>query len=128
MAIKYELGLRTRKAYETGNKTELEKLARYDYVKVEKLIKIYGEAFEKQWLVDNKPHGFDIQHHRIGALIYRTSACRKRILDYTKGKINRIEELEEELLPYRNKEESTNINRAPMFATTNIIHQNSVPQ
>ncbi len=33
------------------------------------MIDIYGRAFEKQWFRDNKPHGFDLQDHRIGALL-----------------------------------------------------------
>ena len=127
MAIKYELGLKTRKAYEAGDKAELERLAKSEYVKVEKLIRIFGRAFERQWFTDNKPHGFDVQDHRIGALIYRTDACRRRILEYVNGKIERIDELEEKLLPYGNEGESTNINRAPLYATANLIHFHSVP-
>ena len=127
MAIKYELGLRTRKAYEAGNKEELEALAKDEYVRVEKLIRIYGKAFERQWFADNKPHGFDVQEHRLGALLYRTESCRRRILDYTSGRIDRIEELEEALLPYRNHERSTNINRAPLYSTVNIIYMGNVP-
>ena len=127
LAIKYELGLRTRKAYEAGDKAELERLARNEYVKASKLIDVYGKAFEKQWFADNKPHGFDVQDHRIGALIRRTDSCRRRILDYVNGRIDRIEELEEELLPYRKEQESTNINRAQLFSTVNIIDMGSVP-
>ena len=126
MAIKYELGLKTRKAYEANDKTELERLAKDEYIKVEKLIRIYGRAFEKQWFCDNKPHGFDVQDHRIGALLYRTEACRRRLLEYTGGKIDRIEELEEALLPFRNKEESTNINKSLLYSTVNIVHHSSV--
>ena len=120
MAIKYELGLRTRKAYEAGDKAELEGLARNEYVKVEGLIRAYGRAFEKQWFTDNKPHGFDIQDHRIGALLYRTDSCRRRILNYTSGKIDRIEELDEALLPFRNKEGSISFNSPSLCSTVNI--------
>ncbi|MBQ8850679.1 MAG: hypothetical protein IJ011_10135, partial [Clostridia bacterium] len=59
----------------------------------EKLIRVYARAFEKQWFYDNKPHGFDVQDHRLGALLYRTESCRRRILDYTSGRIDRIEQL-----------------------------------
>ena len=127
MAIKYELGLKTRNAYEAGDKAELLRLAKNEYVQVEKLIKVFGRAFERQWFTDNKPHGFDVQDHRLGALIYRTDACRRRILDYTSGKIDRIEELDEALLPFRNKEESTNVNKAMLNSTVNIVHMSSVP-
>lgn len=127
MAIKYELGLRTRRAYEAGDKDELSRLAKNEYVQVAKRIDIFAKAFEKQWFADNKPHGFDVQDHRIGALLRRTDACRRRILDYVNGKIDRIDELEETLLPYRDSEESTMINRACVFATANIIHMGHVP-
>ena len=127
LAIKYDLGLRTRRAYEAGDKAELERLARNDYVNVAKLFSIYGKAFEHQWLFDNKPQGFDVQEHRIGALIYRTDSCRRRILDYVSGKIDRIVELEEELLPYRNAGESTNVNVATCYMTTGIMHHSAVP-
>ena len=126
LAIKYELGLRTRKAYEAKDKAELERLAKNEYVKVEKLIRIYGKAFEKQWFADNKPHGFDVQDHRIGALVYRTEACRRRILDYVSGKIDRIEELDEQLLPFGREKESIAFNNAPKNATVNIIHMGAV--
>ncbi len=67
-------------------------------------LKLFSKAFEKQWNLLNKPHGFDIQHHRSGGMIYRTDACRKRILDYVNGKIKRNDELEEALSPYGEKE------------------------
>ena len=127
MAIKYELGLKTRKAYEQGDKAELERLAKNEYVKVEKLLRVFGKAFEKQWFTDNKPHGFDVQDHRIGALLYRTEACRRRIIDYTSGKIERIEELDEVLLPYRSPQRSSNINKAPIYATVNITYMGNIP-
>lgn len=113
--------MRTRKAYEAGDKAELLRLAKNEYVKVAKLIDIFGRAFEKQWFADNKPHGFDVQDHRIGALIRRTDACRRRILDYTSGKIDRIEELDEKLLPYYEKEMSINKNKVIMTATCNMV-------
>ena len=127
LAIKYELGLRTRKAYEAGDKAELERLAKEEYKQVERLIIEFADAFEKQWFTDNKPHGFDVQDHRLGALIQRTKSCRRRILQYTSGKIGRIEELDEPLLPYCEAEESTTLNQAILNATVNSVHQGSVP-
>ena len=127
LAIKYELGLRTRRAYEAGDKAELERLAKNEYVKVAKLIDIYGKSFERQWMTDNKPHGFDVQDHNIGAIIRRTDACRRRILDYVNGNIDRIEELDEALLPYRSAQMSINLNVTNSFMTTNIASHSVVP-
>ena len=119
LAIKYDLGLRTRKAYEAGNKEELARLAKNEYAKLPSLINAYGRSFEKQWFRDNKPHGFDVQDHRIGALIRRTDACRRRILDYVEGRIDRIEELDQPLLPYRGAEESIHLNKSAIITTVN---------
>ncbi|MBQ2999734.1 MAG: hypothetical protein IJD64_04665, partial [Clostridia bacterium] len=77
-------------------------------------------AFEKQWMCENKACGFDIQHQRFGGLLFRLDACRKRILDYTDGKLDTIEELEEKLLPYGEAEESGMYNGV-CYSTTNIV-------
>ena len=109
-----------------ADKAELERLAKNEYTKLPKLIDTFGRAFEKQWFMDNKSNGFDVQDHRIGALIRRTDACRRRILDYVSGKIDRIEELDEALLPFRDAEQSTSLNVTPFLTTVNIVHHESV--
>ena len=71
---------------------------------------------------DNKHHGFDVQDRRIGGIIYRTKACRKRLLAYAKGETDRIEEPEAEVLPFRKKEGSINLNVASIYTTVNVPH------
>jgi hypothetical protein len=56
----------------------------------------------------------------------RTQSCRQRFLDYGKGKLDRIDELEETLLPYAQKGEVLNLNKAPLYSTVNIIYFGSV--
>ena len=124
LEIKYELGLKTRTAYELGDKDELKRLAENDYVEVRKRLTVFIKAFEKQWMSENKPHGFDVQEIRLGALLYRIDSCRRRILSYVNGKIERIEELDETLLPFRKKNTIFQFNQAPLIATVNSIHQN----
>ena len=126
LAIKYELGLRTRKAYEAGDRDTLKSLAEQEYVQVEKRIRTFAQAFAKQWMSENKPHGFDVQDLRIGGLLYRTESCRQRLLDFADGKLTRIEELDEPLLPFREKETSTNANRGGLFATVNVLYETSM--
>lgn len=127
LEIKYELGIRTRKAYQSGDKKTLEALAKNEYVEVEKRIRRYALAFEKQWFTDNKPHGFDVQDHHLGALLQRTDSCRRRLLAYTSGKIDRIDELETEILPYKRKEETTSFNNALMSSTVNLSYMGMNP-
>lgn len=126
LSIKYDLGLRTRLAYEKGDKQELKSLALKRYVKVYKLIEEFASVFKKQWFLDNKPHGFDIQEQRLGALLYRTKSCKNRILDYVNGKIDKIPELEEKLLPFGEKEKGTYLNKYPLASSVNSPHHNFV--
>ena len=124
LSVKYELGLKTRAAYKAGDKAELLRLAEEDYAKVIKLVNVFGRAFEKQWFCENKTCGFDVQDIRIGGLVRRLDACRRRLLDYAKGNIDRIEELEGELIPVNPGQpvgESISFNSYSRTATANIL-------
>lgn len=123
LTYKYTLGYKTRKAYEAGDKETLRSLAENDYRETEKRLRIFHAAFEKQWFTDNKTCGFDVQDLRLGGIIQRTSSCRRRILDYVNGRTDRIEELEQKLLPvFENKEAGMPvfINDPQQVMTTNV--------
>jgi len=120
MAVKYELGLRTRRAYEAGDKEALRRMANEDYPYVVRTVKAFAKAFEKQWYLENHPSGFDVQHMRLGGLILRTEACQKRILDYVNGKVDRIPELDEALLPFGGQEQSIDIYNVEKHMSPNV--------
>jgi hypothetical protein len=100
MEIKYDLSLRTRRAYESGDLEALRRLAKEDYAAVLRRVERFAKALERQWMRENKPCGFDVQHRRLGGLLLRTRACRARLLDYVCDRVPSIPELEEELLPF----------------------------
>ncbi len=104
LTYKYALGVKTREAYRKGDRQALQKLASEDYIMVEKRVKLFHDAFEKQWLYENNPCGFDIQDIRLGGLLQRVISCRKRLNDYLAGRVASIPELENELLPIPKKE------------------------
>ena len=103
MEIKYDLGVRTRAAYQDEDKKALKELIK-DYTKVEKALAAFYEAFKTLWFTENKPHGFDVQDIRLGGLMQRIRSCKARIKDYLAGKLDKIDELEEELLEYQNRD------------------------
>ncbi len=109
LEYKYELGTKTRKAYKEGSKAELVRLANEDYTEVCKRIRVFHSALEKQWYIDNKPSGFEVQDGRLGALWQRVDSCRRRLLAYADGKIERLEELEADILPFGSKPQGTPI-------------------
>lgn len=124
LSYKYALGVRTRKAYENKDKELLRSLANNDYVCVTRALRAFHKALQKQWFKDNKTSGFDVQDLRLGGIIQRTISCRQRILDYVNGKIEKIEELEETLLPFGGKEqgEAISFNNIAQIMTTNVYN------
>jgi len=124
LALKSNLGVRTRKAYELSDKEKIKQLID-DYDKLLVLIEDFYAAFEKQWMWENKPHGFDVQDIRIGGLIMRVRHNKQRLLQFVEGDIERIEELEEPLLDVncRPEDEKGQIyyNMWHKIATTNVI-------
>ena len=94
LEIKYDLGIRIYNAYGDKNFEEL-KLIDKDLTELLIRIDEFYNAFKAQWYLDNKPHGFDVQDIRIGGLIIRIESCKQRLMDFTDGKIQAIEELEE---------------------------------
>lgn len=97
LALKCDIGLSTRNAYKSGDKKLLETvLSRYDET-LEALEDFY-KCFERQWMWENKSHGFDVQDLRLGGLQQRIRHCKMILERYVHGEEQRIEELEEPLL------------------------------
>ena len=99
LAIKAELGIKTHEVYESRNKEELRVLIA-EYKKLQKKLDVLHKTFKKQWMKENKPHGFDVQDIRLGGLMCRVKSCEERLQELYDGKIDRIEELEEKQLDY----------------------------
>ena len=95
---KYELTVKTRKAYLSQDKAMLKKLVKYDYKMVLKYLDLFYEAFREQWYKENKPHGFEVQDARLGGLKQRLLNSRRILKEYAEGKLSSIPELEEEVL------------------------------
>ena len=106
MSIKYDLGKRTRIAYESEDKTALSMIIQ-DYEKAETLLGIFYEAFRKLWFQENKANGFEVQDIRLGGLKQRLIHCRNRLIEYVEGRIDCLPELEEVLDYFGNGKEYT---------------------
>ena len=82
-----------------GDKEELSRLAKEDYKELIKRVKAFHDTMERAWMTENKGYGFEIHSARLGGLCQRLDSCAKRLLSYVNGKIDKIEELEAEILP-----------------------------
>jgi hypothetical protein len=90
--------VRTRKAYQSDLRRELAEIAD-DYVEAERRLDDFFAAFSAQWHTVNKPFGFEVHCARLGGVKQRLAHCRNRLLAYLSGVIDRIEELQENILP-----------------------------
>ncbi|MBQ7935804.1 MAG: beta-N-acetylhexosaminidase [Clostridia bacterium] len=118
LSIKVNICTRTREAYESSNKADLDNVIA-DYKKMIKLTKRFYKSFRAQWFIENKPHGFDVQDIRLGGLICRIQACLERLCDYRDGKTTSIPELEEPIVPIT--EDVINYNSWRKNVSTNNI-------
>ncbi len=98
MALKYGFGVRLRKAYQEEDHRALIACMMECETLLEKMENFYT-AFEKQWHMENKPHGFDIQDLRLGGAMRRMEHVKRKISQYLHGATDRIPELEETILP-----------------------------
>lgn len=105
LAVKNDLGVRTREAYMSGSKERLKALIA-DYKTTERRLNSFLDNFRKQWLLENKPFGLEVQETRLGGLAARIRSCKERIESYISGSIGIIEELEENILDPECKESS----------------------
>ncbi len=97
LSLKYELGLKTRAAYSSGNKDALKGLIE-EYDKVIELVEKFYDSFRKQWFAENKPNGFEMHDIRIGGVVQRIKHCKIRLQAYINSEIDTLEELDESLL------------------------------
>ncbi len=98
MAHKCDFTLRVREAYLADDKAALAKLVDEVPVIIEYL-NDFLVAFRKQWYSENKTYGFAVQELRVGGLRERMTSAAERIQAYLDGAIQKIEELEEPVLP-----------------------------
>lgn len=97
LELKANLGQRTRSMYQCGDWDGLHELIPV-YQETVKRVRRFCQAFEKQWMMENKPYGFEVQDIRIGGLIQRLEHCADRLNQFVNRKISNIPELEEQLL------------------------------
>ena len=70
------------------------------YTKCQKRLSLFEKKFQEEWFLFNRPYGWDVQTVRLGGLILRLEECKERLSLFIDGKNEKIEELEDELLPY----------------------------
>lgn len=95
LSVKAELSIKLKKAYDEKDKEWLAALV--DRIqRATEFTKDFYKAYKKQWYIENKSIGFEVSDIRIGGVMQRLMHVQEMIQDYIDGKIDRVEELEEE--------------------------------
>ena len=100
LELKAELSYDLKKAYKAGNKEYLAEAADKIIPEIISRIEDFVDAYRKQWFYENKTFGFTNQEVRIGGQTARLKAAILRIKEYLDGETDRIEELEQPILPF----------------------------
>ena len=126
LSVKYDLGVRTRVAYQAKDNTALREVTK-DYGVVLEKLQYFYDKFSALWYKENKPHGFDVQDIRLGGLMQRLKACQNRLNAYLGGTLEKIEELDEKLLDWfcdgnnNHENETPSVNNWAHAASLNIL-------
>ncbi|MFD1175564.1 beta-N-acetylhexosaminidase [Paenibacillus puldeungensis] len=98
LKIKSTLGLTIKKHYDAKVMSELRSIAENVlpdlYQKVDEL----RLSHRKSWMMAYKPFGWEVLDLRYGGVMARIKSVRDRLLDYVDGRVDRLEELDEERL------------------------------
>ncbi len=124
LAVKYDIGVRTREAYRTSKDALRALLPDYDELLAR--LQVFYDAYERQWMAENKPHGFDVQDLRLGGLMQRVRHAKRVLERYLADETDRIEELEAPVLEVNGRVEEPEIepfsyNAWSSTATSNCI-------
>lgn len=99
--LKGYLGVDIRNSYLKGDKARLQYLAENVLPKIAEQTEELRKIHREQWCTYYKVYGWEVIDIRYGGVIARAESAKSRIEDYLNGKIERLEELEEERLPVR---------------------------
>ncbi|HGQ5356230.1 TPA: beta-N-acetylhexosaminidase [Streptococcus pneumoniae] len=127
LSSKVDVGRRIRQAYQADDKESLQQIARQELPELRSQIEDFHALFSHQWLKENKVFGLDTVDIRMGGLLQRIKRAESRIEVYLAGQLDRIDELEVEILPftdfYADKDfAATTANQWHTIATASTIY------
>ena len=107
LEIKLNLGNEIYHAYKQNDLQALNKIVNQILPELIKRIETFYNAFKKQWYLENRNQGFEVQAVRLGGLKQRVIDVREQLLAYQKGEVTKIDELEEEHLDFHYFDDSS---------------------
>ncbi len=103
LSIKSDIGLRMKDCYDKKDLDGLKQIVHQLSELLKRIIELRN-AHREQWFRTYKPFGWEVLDLRYGGLSARIDTAIKRITDYLEGRIDKIDELEEERLYFDGRE------------------------
>lgn len=97
---KSQIGIELKRAYDAKDNETLRHVVLEALPAIAEAVRELRAAHRSQWLRMFKPFGWEVLDIRYGGVVNRLDTATLRILDYVEGRIERIEELEQERLLY----------------------------
>ncbi|QJD84295.1 beta-N-acetylhexosaminidase [Cohnella herbarum] len=104
LALKADIGIRMKRAYEYGDRGRLETIALIELPELLLKVEALRISHRNQWMETYKPFGWEVLDLRYGGLTARLRSATDRIKDYLEGGVLCIEELEETRLYFDDRE------------------------
>ena len=100
LSVKAELSKELYRAYHGNDRESLRKIKEQRIPTVRGMVEDFRVTFRRQWMKESKNFGFDVMDIRIGGVLAQLETAEFLLGEYLSGRIERIDELEEERLPY----------------------------
>lgn len=100
LSEKADLGLRMKAAYDTHDLSTLGNIASEVIPNILNNFQPMHMLREKLWMNAAKPFGYEILDIKLSGVSARLQSCKRRLTAYLNGDIDRLEELEQDRLPY----------------------------
>ncbi|MCR2821703.1 beta-N-acetylhexosaminidase [Lederbergia panacisoli] len=111
LSLKADIGNRITDSYLSGNREELEVIATRELPELSTRVNDLRNYHWERWHEINKPFGWDVIDFRYGALLISLKSAADRISLYLTGKLEHLEELEEERLFFNSEQGLVDCNR-----------------
>lgn len=100
LSQKADLGIRIKTAYDAKDLSTLKEISEEVIPNIIRNLTVMHTSREALWFADAKPFGYELLDIRLGGAKTRLESCRRRLQSFLEGKVQTLEELEQERLPY----------------------------
>ena len=94
------MGIHLKEAYDKKDLSTLEELNTKVIPNILENLQLMHQFREELWMKDAKPFGYELMDIKLGGVSARLKACQRRIASYLAKEVDKLEELEQERLPY----------------------------